>query len=141
MEVGFRVFPLQFLLSIWVMPDKIRSELASLVKQLFMDRVRRRTSRKARSRILVVRMDSQRSGGKSASTGHHLFRHARLHPGPPDHLLSPAAFAHLSEDHPALAGVRSRRPPLPPRRRKKPMSPAPGPGKGPEKQNPGYSAE
>ena len=47
------------------MPFKIRSELASLVKQLFMDRVHRRTSRKARSRILVVRMDFQRSGGKS----------------------------------------------------------------------------
>lgn len=28
-------------MSIWVMPYKIRSELASLVKQLFMDRVRR----------------------------------------------------------------------------------------------------
>ncbi len=42
------------------MPDKIRSELASLVKQLFTDRVRRRTSRKARSGISVVRMDFQR---------------------------------------------------------------------------------
>ena len=53
--LGF--YPSKFLLSIWVMPYKIRSELASLVKQLFMDRVRRRTSRKTRSRILVVRMD------------------------------------------------------------------------------------
>ena len=49
------------------MPYKIRSELASLVKQLFMDRVGRRTSRKARSRILVARMDFQRSGEKFKS--------------------------------------------------------------------------
>ncbi len=48
------------------MPNMIRSELASLVKQLFMGRVRRRTSRKARSGMLVVRMDFQRSGGKSS---------------------------------------------------------------------------
>ena len=45
------------------MPYKIRSELASLVKQLFMERVRRRP-RKARSRILVVRIDFQGSGEK-----------------------------------------------------------------------------
>ena len=47
------------------MPYMMRSELASLVKKLFMGRVRRRTSRKARSRMLVVLMDFQRAGSKA----------------------------------------------------------------------------
>jgi hypothetical protein len=37
-EITFRVLPLQFLLSIRLMPDKMRSELASWVKKLFIGR-------------------------------------------------------------------------------------------------------
>ena len=46
---------------ICVMPYMMRSELASLMKKLFMGRVRRSTFRKARSRILVGLMDFQRA--------------------------------------------------------------------------------
>jgi hypothetical protein len=36
-EIAFKIFPLQFLLSIGLMPYMIRSELASLVKKLFIE--------------------------------------------------------------------------------------------------------
>lgn len=60
-EIGFRVLPFQLALSMSVMPYMIRLALASLVKKLFMGLVRRLTSRIARSKMLVVRIDLQSS--------------------------------------------------------------------------------
>lgn len=37
MKIAFKILPLKFILSIWLMPYMIRSELASLVKKLFIE--------------------------------------------------------------------------------------------------------